>query len=37
MVQKNNMYFIGYLEGVIIPLVLILPKMSGFVITFKNN
>ena len=33
--KKNSKYFIGYLDEVIKPLVLILPKMSGYVKTFK--
>ena len=34
---KSSNYFIGYLDKVIRPLVLILPKMSGYVKTFKDN
>ena len=29
------MYFIGYLDKIIRPLVLIMPKISGYVKTFK--
>ena len=32
---KSSNYFIGYLDKFIRPLVLILPKMSGYVKTFK--
>ena len=31
------MYLIGYLDEVIRPLVLIFPKMSGYVKTFKDK
>ena len=31
----NSMYFIGYLDKIIRPLVLIMPKISGYVKTFK--
>ena len=35
---KNNCkYSIGYLDDVIRPLILILPKMSGYVKNFKDN
>ena len=34
---KSSNYFIGYLDKFIRPLVLILPKMSGYVKTFKDN
>ena len=34
--NKNSNYFIGYLDKVIRPLVLISPKMSGYVKTFKD-
>ena len=35
---KNNFrYLIGYLDEVIRPLYLILPKMSGYVKTFKDK
>ena len=34
---KSSNYFIGYLDKVIRPLVLILPKMSGYVKTFKDD
>ena len=33
--KSNSKYFIGYLDQVIRLLVLILPKMSGYVKTFK--
>ena len=33
--KTNSKYQIGYLDKVIIPLVSILPKMSGYVKTFK--
>ena len=33
--KTNSMYFIWYLDKNIRPLVLILPKMSGYVKTFK--
>ena len=43
--KNNSKYMIGYLDKIIRPLVLILPKMSGYVETFtvkdrdkdKNN
>ena len=35
--KTNSMYFIWYLDKTIRPLVLILPKMSGYVKTFKDN
>ena len=36
--QKHNCkYFVGYLHEVIRPLVLILPKMSGYLKTFKDK
>ena len=34
---KSSNYFIGYLDKFIRPLALILPKMSGYVKTFKDN
>ena len=34
--NNNSKYFIGYLDKVIKSLVLILPKMSGYVKTFKD-
>ena len=34
--KNNSKHFIGYLDDVVKPLVLILPKMSGYVRTFKN-
>ena len=38
MKRKNNSKFlIGYLDDVIRLLVFILPKMSGYVKTFKDN
>ena len=36
MVQKSQ-YLIGYLDEVIRPLVLILPKMNGYVKIFKDK
>ena len=33
--KTNSKYLIGYLDKVIRPLVLVLPKMSGYVKTFK--
>ena len=33
--KTNSKYLIGYLDKVIRPLVLVLPKMSGYVMTFK--
>ena len=33
--KTNYKYFIGYLDEVIRLLVLVFPKMSGYVITFK--
>ena len=33
--RTNSKYFIGYLDKTIRPLVLIMPKMSRFVKTFK--
>ena len=35
--KNNSKYLIGYLDEVIRPLVLILPKMSGYVKTFKDK
>ena len=35
--NNNSKYFIGYLDKVIKLLVLILPKMSGYVETFKDT
>ena len=35
--KNNSKYMIGYLDEVIRPLVLILPKMSGYVKTFKDK
>ena len=32
--KTNSIYLIGYLDKSIIPLVLIMPKMSGYVKTF---
>ena len=34
-IKTNSKYLIGYLDKVIRPLVLIMPKMSGYVQTFK--
>ena len=33
--KNNSKYLIGYLDKVIGPLVLIIPKLSGYVNTFK--
>ena len=33
--KTNTKYFIGYLDKVMRPLVLIMPKMSGYVKAFK--
>ena len=33
--KTNSKYFIGYLDKVIRPLVLMIPKMNGYVKTFK--
>ena len=33
--KTNSKYLIGYLDKVIRPLLLLLPKMSGYVKTFK--
>ena len=33
--KTNSKYFIGYLQKAISPLVLVMPKMSGYVKTFK--
>ena len=33
--KTNSKYLIGYLDKAIRPLVLIIPKMSGYVKTFK--
>ena len=33
--KNNSKYLMGYLDKVIKPLVLIMPKMNGFVKTFK--
>ena len=33
--KTNSKYLIGYLGNVIRPLVLVLPKISGYVKTFK--
>ena len=33
--KTNSKYLIGYLDKVIIPLALIMPKMSGYAKTFK--
>ena len=33
--KHNSKYFIGFLDEVIRPLALLLPKMSGYVKTFK--
>ena len=35
--KNNSKYLSGYLDEVIGPLVLILPKMSGYVKTFKDK
>ena len=35
--KNNSKYLIRYLDDVIRPLVLILPKMSGYVETFKDK
>ena len=35
--KNNSKYLIGYLDEVIRPLVFILPKMSGYVKTFKDK
>ena len=35
--KNNSKYFTGYLDEIIRPLVLILPKMSGHVETFKDK
>ena len=35
--KTNSKYLIGYLDKVINPLVLLIPKMSGYVKTFKVN
>ena len=35
--KNNSKSLIGYLDEVIRPLVLILPKMSGYVNTFKDK
>ena len=35
--KNNSKHFIGYLDEVIRPLVLILPKMSGHVEIFKDK
>ena len=35
--KNNSKYFIGYLGEVIRPLVLILPKMSRYLKTFKEK
>ena len=35
--KNDSKYLIEYLEKVVIPLVLILPKMSGYVKTFKDK
>ena len=34
--KNNSKYFTGYLDEVIKPLVLLLPKMSRYAKTFKN-
>ena len=36
-IKNNSKYLIGYLHDVIRPLVLILPKMSRYVKTFKDK
>ena len=33
--KTNSKYLIGYLDKVVRPLVLIMPKMSGYVKTFE--
>ena len=35
--KNKSKYLIGYLDEVIRPLILILPKMSGYVKTFKDK
>ena len=35
--KNNSHYWIGYLDQIIKPLVLILPKMSGYVKTFNDK
>ena len=35
--KTNSKYLIGYLDKDIRPLVLIMPKMSGYVKTFKDE
>ena len=35
--KTNSKYLIGYLDKAIRPLVLIMPKMSGYVKTFKDK
>ena len=35
--KNNSKNLIGYLDEVIRPLVLILPKMSGYIKTFKDK
>ena len=35
--KNNSHYWIGYLDQIINPLVLILPKMSGYVKTFNDK
>ena len=35
--KTNSKYLIGYLDKAIRPLVLIIPKTSGYVKTFKNE
>ena len=35
--KNNSKYLIGYLDDVIRPLVLVLPKLSGYLKTFKGR
>ena len=35
--KTNSKYLTGYLDKTIRPLVLIMPKMSGYIKTFKVN
>ena len=35
--KTNSKYLIGYLDKAIRPLVLIIPKMSGYIKTFKTE
>ena len=36
-IKNNSEYLVGYLDKVIRPLILILPKMSGYFKTFKDG